>query len=179
MPTLETERLILRDFTMADWDALNALLSDPEVVRFMHFVRWDEAQRRAWLAQIVEEAQDPRRESYNWAIHLHADGALIGWFGIGESDHTIGTYEREYGYALKREFWGQGYMPEATRAIIGYEFTTLRTRRIIAECDTRNAASARVMQKCGMTYQGTSNDADGTSSHHYAISASEASQPDR
>ena len=51
-------------------------------------------------------------------------------------------------------------MPEALRAVFTYEFTILGTHRIIAECETPNLASARVMQKCGMAYEGTFYDAD-------------------
>ena len=61
MLTLETERLVLRDFVLADWDALNTILSDPLVTRYMHFASWDENRRRTWLAQIVQEAQNPHR----------------------------------------------------------------------------------------------------------------------
>src|SRR6266571_3565508 len=58
MPTLETERLVLRKFALTDWDALNTMLSDPFVTRYMHFASWSEEQRRTWLAQIVQEAQE-------------------------------------------------------------------------------------------------------------------------
>jgi RimJ/RimL family protein N-acetyltransferase len=68
---------------------------------------------------------------------------------------------------------GQSYMPEALLAAFVYEFTILGTRRIVAECDTPNTASARVMRKSGMTYMGTFYDADfeGTWAErdHYAI----------
>ena len=81
---------------------------------------------------------------------------------------------RECGYALHRRFWGHGYMPEAVRAVFAYEFSVLGTRRIIAECQPQNTASARVMQKSGMKYEGTFYDTDlegnWTSRLRYAIS---------
>ena len=168
MLTLETNRLILRDCTLIDWDAINAIVTDPEVARYTHFAHWDEAQRRAWLARMVQEAQDLNRRDYSRAITLRSNGALIGWFFIGgDSD------ERGCGYALSRAYWGQGYMPEAARAIFAYEFNTQGTQRIVAECDTPNTASARVMQKCGMTYVKTAYDQDFEGSwawrHHYVI----------
>ena len=158
MPTLETERLILRDFVISDWEALNAFLSDPDVTRFMHFASWDEEKRRRWLVSLVEEASNPQRDAYQWALTLHSNGQLIGWLVIGWSLHAAET--RECGYALNRQFWGQGYMPEALQAAITYEFTVLGSRCIIAECETENVASARVMQKCGMEYEGMFYDAD-------------------
>jgi ribosomal-protein-alanine N-acetyltransferase len=148
---LETERLILRDFDVKDWDVLNAIVSDPEVTRFMHFASWDEVKRREWFARLVQDAGKQAREGYNWAITLRSNGMLIGWFFIGGPPRDRGC-----GYALDRRFWGQGYMPEAARAIFAYEFTVLGTLRIFAECETPNTASARVMQKSGMLYEETS-----------------------
>lgn len=169
MLTLETERLILRDFGPTDWDALHAIISDPEVTRFMHFASWDEVKRREWFMWLVQNVGNQKHEGYNWAITLRSNGMLIGWFFIGGKDGT-----RECGYALNRSFWGQGYMPEAARAIFAYEFTVLGTHRIFAECETLNTASARVMQKSGMIYEGTSYNADFEGNwamrHLYAIS---------
>ena len=172
MLDLETERLILRDFVLSDWDALNALLSDPSVTRFMHFASWDEGKRRGWLASLVQDASNPHRDAYNWAMTLRSSGLLIGWLIIGWSRHAAEAGTRECGYALDQRFWGQGYMPEALRAVFTYEFTVLGTQRIIAECETENLASARVMQKCGMEYEGTFYDADfeGNWAHRYRYS---------
>ena len=175
MPILETERLILRDFVLSDWEALNAFLSDPAVTRFMHFASWDEGQRRSWLASLVQEASDPRRDAYNWALTLRNSGLLIGWLIIGTSRQASEEGTRECGYALNRRFWGQGYIPEALRAAFTYEFTVRGTLRIIAECETENLASARIMQKCGMEYEGTFYDADFEGNrahrHRYSITA--------
>ena len=170
--TLYTDRLVLRDFVPSDWKAFNALVSDPQVKRFMHFATWDEEQRRDWLMQMIQEANDVQRAAYNRAITLLSDGQLIGWFGIGNPAFAE-TDVRDFGYALARRFWDNGYMTEALRAVLAYEFTTLGTRRIIAECNERNPASARVMQKGGMRYQGVlqASDRDGhrSASLHYAI----------
>jgi RimJ/RimL family protein N-acetyltransferase len=176
MATLETERLILRDFAPSDWDALDAIVTDPAVTRYMHFAAWDEAKRRAWLARMVAEAVGPHPHTDNWAITLRGDGTLIGWLYIGSSGETAGAGTRGCGYALAQRAWGQGYMPEALRSAFAYEFAVLGTRRIVAECDTPNTASARVMHKSGMTFLGTFYDADFEGNwaerDHYAISAS-------
>lgn len=160
MPTLETERLILRDFVPSDWEALNALVSDPPVTRFMHFSSWDVQKRYQWFTQLVQEASVPHRDAYNWAITLQRNGLLIGWLGIGGSEHASEEGTRECGYALNQHFWGQGYMSEALRAVLTYEFQVLGTHRILAECEGPNIASARVMQKSGMAYEEMVYDAD-------------------
>ncbi|HLY30095.1 MAG TPA: GNAT family N-acetyltransferase, partial [Ktedonobacterales bacterium] len=104
MSSLETDRLILRDFALSDWEAINAIVSDPLVTRYMHFAAWDEQRRRAWLARMVHEAHDPQRVAYSRAITLRSNGQLIGWFFIGdmqpETPETPGT--RTCGYALDR-----------------------------------------------------------------------------
>ncbi len=76
MPTIETERLILRDVVPSDWDALDAFLSDPVVTRYMHFSSWDEQKRHQWLASLVKLASNPNRIAYDWAITLRSNGLL-------------------------------------------------------------------------------------------------------
>lgn len=175
MLTLETKRLVLRDFNMNDWDALNSIISDPEVTSFMHFSFWNEVKRREWFAWLVQDAYNQERDAYNWAVTLRSNGMLIGWFGIGGSSDPVEAEKgtRSCGYALNCHFWGQGYMPEAVRAVFVYEFTVLGTPRIIAQCAPQNTASARVMQKCGMIYEGTfyGEDFEGNwaTRHRYAI----------
>jgi RimJ/RimL family protein N-acetyltransferase len=142
MLTLETERHVLREFAMTDWDALNTILTVPLVTRYMHFASWDEDQRRAWLARIVQEAQDPHRAVYNRVITLRSGCMLIGWLGIGGTTHPSAE-------GARGRFLWHGYLQGA---VFAYEFSVLGTRRIIAECETQNTASARVMQKSGVHY---------------------------
>jgi [ribosomal protein S5]-alanine N-acetyltransferase len=181
MPTLETDRLILRDFVPNDWDALNAIVSDPAVTRFMHFASWDEAKRSHWLAYMVEEAAHPHPYTDNWAITLRTSGQVIGWLYIGASREVAEAGTRGCGYALDPQFWGQGYMTEALRRAFTYEFTVLGTQRITAECETPNTASARVMQKCGMTNTGTFYDAEFEGNwrerHHFTITTAATDTP--
>jgi len=95
MPILETERLILRDFVLSDWDALNAFLSDPVVTRFMHFASWDESKRREWLTWLVQKASALHRDAYDWAITSRDNGLLIGWLILGRSRHATEEGMRE------------------------------------------------------------------------------------
>ena len=175
MPILETNRLILCDFALSDWEALNAIVSDPAVTRFMHLASWDEGKRRDWLSWMVQQASNPHPYSDNWAITMRSGGQLIGWLYIGGSREDAEAGTRGCGYALDRRFWGQGYMTEALRAAFAYEFTVLGAQSITAECETPNVASARVMEKCGMTHEGTFYDADFEGNwrqrHHYRIIA--------
>lgn len=175
MTAVETERLILRDFTLSDWDVLNAIVSDPDITHHMHFATWDEDKRGQWFTRMVQDSSRPHPWHDDWAITLRSSGQLIGWLFIGASREAAEQGTRGCGYAVDPCFWGQGYMTEALRAAFTYEFTALGVQHIIAECDVANAASARVMQKSGMTHIGTFHDADfeGTwaERHHFKIDA--------
>jgi [ribosomal protein S5]-alanine N-acetyltransferase len=176
MPIIETERLLLRDFLLSDWNALNSFLSNPSVTRFTHFASWNEAKRRSWLESLVEQSSNPRRDRYNWAITLRNNGVLIGWLIIGRSltSSERGMLDCGCGYVIDEPYWGQGYMPEALGAAFTYAFTALGTQRISADCQIDNVPSARVMEKIGMQYEGRFYDSDfegnRTNNHRYSIS---------
>jgi [ribosomal protein S5]-alanine N-acetyltransferase len=181
MPVLETDRLLLRDFSPRDWEAITTILSDPEVTRYMHFASWNEEKRRAWFDWCIGNSRQPNPDVYNWAISLKDTDSAIGWLGIGRASHPTMEHERDCGYVLDQQFWGQGYMTEALRAVLAYEFEVLGTLRIFATCETANRASARVMEKAGMRYEGTFDDTDSEGNqalrHRYAIHTNEYGSP--
>ena len=173
MPLLRTERLILRDFMISDWEALDAILSDPEATRYMHFSAWDLKDRWNFFDWILENNRVSAPDSYQWAIELYSTGEMIGWFGIGGASEPTVAGARSFGYILSRSEWGHGYMTEALRAIIAYEFDALKSPFLTATCETANPASARVMEKAGMRWIKTVNDSDFEGNlaerHHYGI----------
>ena len=148
---LITPRLMLRDFEEEDWVELYAFRSDPEVARYMGWEPETPEQTRAWVLATIPHNQARPRLSYNLSIVRRSDRRIIGWIGIGIPSRQS-TYEREYdfGYALAKAYWGQGYMSEALRALLQFAFEELRAERVFGECDARNVASARVMEKAGM-----------------------------
>ncbi len=173
MRLIKTDRLVLRDFVETDWEALNAILSDPEATRHMHFSSWDLAERRNFFQSIIENTRNPSSHVFQWAIELKSSGETIGWFGIGGASHPSVEGERSFGYILSRSYWGNGYMTEALRAIIAFEFETLHTPFLSATCETVNPASARVLEKAGMQRIKTVHDSDFEGNwaerHHYGI----------
>jgi RimJ/RimL family protein N-acetyltransferase len=177
MPILQTPRLLLREFLSADWEAVNHFLSNLEVTRYTHFAKYDEAQRRAWFNWCLENDRLPERDAYNWAIALPDTNQVIGWLGIGSPSRPSMARERDFGYILNRVYWNQGYMTEALRSILNYEFRELGTLRIFATCEIPNIASARVMEKVGMRHEGIFCDGDfegnWTERHRYGISREE------
>jgi RimJ/RimL family protein N-acetyltransferase len=176
MRELISEHLLLRDPLPEDWEALNQLLTDPRVVRYMHFAAWSEQQRRDWFAWCVSNAQVAQPDAYNWIIIERSSNQLIGWLGIGGASHPSVAGERDFGYLLAASHWNKGLMSEALQCVIRYEFETLGTPYISATCETANPASARVMQKAGMEFVKTVFDSDSEGNwaerHHYAIAKS-------
>jgi ribosomal-protein-alanine N-acetyltransferase len=152
LPSLETDRLTLRKLRPADAGAIFAYASDPEVARYALF----EAHRtiedaRAFLDLVASRYQSGGEP--DWGIVYKGDGRFVGTCGFvnWRPEHA----RAEVGFVLSRAYWGQGLMPEALLAIISFGFERVGLNRIEARCIAQNTASARVMEKAGMTYEGT------------------------
>lgn len=149
---IETPRLQLREFRIADEAAIHSYAGDPEVTRYTSWGPNDAAQTRAvlevWLAA---QTQWPRF-SISLAVELKAERHVIGEIGFASIDPHTGT--GTFGYVLHRAYWGQGYATEASRALLAFGFATLGLHRITATCDIENKASCRVLEKLGMRREG-------------------------
>jgi len=146
--TLTTDRLVVREFREDDVPSVHEYGSDPEVVRFMPWGPNTEDDTTAFVERAVLFQADDPRATYELAVTLAADGKLIGGCGI----HGISFANRSasMGYCLRRDVWGRGYATEAARALVAFGFRSLGLHRLVATCDTENAASARVLEKLGM-----------------------------
>jgi len=149
---LETKRLLIRDFTAADADAVYAYGSDPAVVRYMDFPRSTPEGTRAHIARCIELALAQPRRWYDMAIALRATGEIIGGIALDVFDREHG--EAAFSYLLNRSAWGQGYATEALTEMVRFGFAVLGLQRIADSCDVENTASARVMEKCGFQLEG-------------------------
>ena len=148
---LETDRLVLRRFTMADADNLVSLDADPDVMRFV----------TGGIPTSREEIQNEvlpaflgyyqRYEGYGfWAAIEKETGEFLGWFHFRpRPDSAPG--EVELGYRLRKSAWGKGYATEGSRALIRKGFTEFGVQRVFAEAMAVNRASRRVMEKAGLT----------------------------
>jgi RimJ/RimL family protein N-acetyltransferase len=151
-PTLHTARLRLRPVTSADADALFALHSSAHVLRYWDAPPWSEPARAdrfiaaSW--QLAEEGSGARL-----AMDRVSDGAFIGWCALVRWNPDYRS--ASMGYCLDDAAWGHGYATEAARALLQWAFDTLDLNRVQAETDTRNAASARVLEKLGFVREGT------------------------
>ncbi len=145
----ETPRLILRDLQQDDFAALHAISSDPEVFRMNNFVPADEAQLREWLQDPISSDTETPPSGALCAILLKSTSAMIGWIGFGPPNKR-GLCDLDFGYALNRAYWNQGYMTEAVRGMLAYCFDIVGAQTITASHRSYNPASGRVMQKAGM-----------------------------
>ncbi len=145
---LTTPRLLLREFEEDDWRATHPHESDPVVVRYQsQDVRTPE-QSRDYILRVMALAHETPRRVYDLAVVLRDGNRLIGRCGMSITDPEL--REATLWYVLDRSQWGRGYIPEAAGALVDFAFGTLGLHRIWADCDPRNPASFRVMEKLGM-----------------------------
>lgn len=150
--SLETPRLILRRFRPEDTPLIyRNWASDPLVSRYM---RWSPHRSVQETRQAVEgwAGLYGRLDFYQWLIGLRETGTPIGAVSaaiVNENDACA-----ELGYCLGRYWWGGGLMSEAVAAVIRFLFLKVGLNRIEACHSVHNPASGRVMEKCGMTFEG-------------------------
>jgi ribosomal-protein-alanine N-acetyltransferase len=151
-PTLHTARLRLRPFNDTDANALFALHSNAHVLRYWDAPPWSERMRAekfiTTCRQMAEEGTGARL-----AVVSVSDEAFIGWCSLTRWNPDYRSVSM--GYCLDDAAWGHGYATEAARALLQWAFDTLNLNRVQAETDTRNAASARVLEKLGFVREGT------------------------
>ncbi|HEX8369920.1 MAG TPA: GNAT family N-acetyltransferase [Pyrinomonadaceae bacterium] len=151
MKILETERLILREWTPDDAPAMFEICRDAEVMRYIGtgkpYKTLDEAEKFLdWAVEYQKEKGFCR-----WAAIEKSSGKIVGSCGFA---YTHEMPEAELGYLFGREVWGKGFATEAARAVLNYGFEKLGFREIIAITDLENTASQRVLEKIGFTQRG-------------------------
>lgn len=152
---LTTNRLLLRQFMLADADNLYALDGDPEVMRFINGgvpTPYDVV-RDQTLPRLLDDNHRARDDGYGyWAAVEQGSGRFVGWFHFRPAPDRPADDAIELGYRLCRAAWGQGYATEGARALIRKGFTELGTPRVVANTLARNIASRRVMEKAGLRF---------------------------
>ena len=155
--TIETDRLILRRFEYSDidsmlrnwiadektqWDYGEPCYSSPQEVRVIFDTRY-----------IVSYSKD---DYYRWAVIEKESHECIGQIAFFSMD-TINQHG-EIVYVIGPAFQGKGYATELTRAVIAFGFEKINLHRIEINCRTENEASRRVIEKCGLVYEGVFRD---------------------
>ncbi|MCI9370983.1 MAG: GNAT family N-acetyltransferase [Lachnospiraceae bacterium] len=146
--TLETDRLILRQFRHEDAENMfKNWASDSEVTKFLTWpphpnVNATKAVLNSWIDRYSELSV------YNWGLEWKETGEVMGSISVVKLDEAIEA--ADIGYCMGKAWWGRGIMPEALRAVIAYLFNEVGLNRIAACHDVNNPKSGRVMQKAGM-----------------------------
>ena len=154
--TLETNRLILRPFTIEDaQEMFFGWASNPEVTKYLTWnTHKDIEETKKILSLWIDEYEKPER--LNFAIELKKEDKLIG--GIDVVGYLGGVHGTPViGYNLARNYWGNGYMTEACRCVMEYLFSKGYSE-IRIDAMTENIASISVIQKCGGIFLKTDED---------------------
>lgn len=156
---LETERLILRRYVSEDAAAIyKNWASDPEVTKFLMWKphsNTEESQSitNDWMKQYSDE------KYYHWGIVLKDScDEPIGDIAVVQMNEEVASVH--IGYCIGREWWHQGITSEALKAVMDFLFDIVGVNRIESRHDPKNPNSGKVMQKCGMKYEGTLRSSD-------------------
>lgn len=152
LPELETERLLLRKITAGDAAAIYAYGSDAEVAKYVMWDRHETLADSEGFVQFVLQKY-AMGDVAPWGIVYKETGALIGT--IDFVSWQPAQRVAEIGYVVSRDYWGQGIVTEAAAKLVEFGFTQMDVVRIQARCFAQNIGSARVMEKVGMSYEGT------------------------
>lgn len=146
-PCFETERLVIRKFSLDDAADYFQLASNPIVTSQTTWERHDQLEDSInYIQRVLDKYQ--KMEAFHWAIVYKPTGSLIGRTGLIRMDTQ--HEKAELGYVISHNYWNQGIVTEATRKVIHYGFTELGLNRIEARCNYNNPGSYRVMEKLGM-----------------------------
>ncbi|MCM2282398.1 MAG: GNAT family N-acetyltransferase [Bdellovibrionaceae bacterium] len=153
-PTLKTERLLLRPLSMTDASAIFEYAQNPNVSRY---TLWEpHTTVKDSEAYVLDYALPYYRNNTPEPLGITLNGdptkvvGTVGCFWVSKTAKTM-----ELAYALAEPLWGKGLVAEASHALMDYCFKEYGLSRIQARCKVENQASARVMEKIGMKFEGT------------------------
>ncbi len=150
-PTIDLGDYILREQTLEDAEDFLEYYSDPEVSKYIV----------SFIPKTVEEARSEIRYwinvfSYNdglyFAIARKSDNKMIGSVGVSGVNRNHNRIEASYD--LAKEYWGQGIMTKALKAVLKYAFEELKFNRIEAFAMPNNIGSQKVLEKCDFVFEG-------------------------
>lgn len=144
-PVITTERLTLRPFAPEDGEELHALLTDPDVRRYLLD---DVVVARSWVDEEIAASEDRFVELGHglWSVRRSGEAHIVGFVGFRPFFHPP---EIQLIYGLLPEAWGMGLATEAAAAVLHHAFAGAAFTEVIAATDAPNAASIRVLERLG------------------------------
>ena len=151
IPTLETERLILRKILVSDAEDMFEYSKDQTITKYL---TWSPHPDKYYTVDYIKFITRKYKtgDFRDWAVIDKSTGKMIGTCGFTSVD--LQNKKAEIGYVYNSAFWGRGIAPEALLAVIDFGFEKLDLNRIEGRFMVENTASRRVMEKCGMTFEG-------------------------
>ena len=140
-------RVYIREHELADEAAYLEWQTDSLVGRHLNWLPVSSEQAIANFHESLSEQGNPNRERFFYSIVLAATEEVIGSTGFTK----VNSNSAECGWFLRQSYWGKGYVTEAVKLLIDNAFNTLLLTKLIASCHKENAASQRVMEKCGFS----------------------------
>lgn len=155
---LETKRLILRQFAIGDAeDMFRNWASDDEVTKYLTWQSHKSVEvSKAYIESLI--AAYPQLNIYEWGIELKEIGQAIGAISVVRQDDHVESVH--IGYCIGKQWWNKGITSEAFSAVISYLMDKVKVNRIDSRHDPRNPHSGKVMEKCGLRYEGTLKESD-------------------
>ena len=165
MNTLESERLILRNWQISDLDNLHEFASNKKVADLAGFrIRNNKDDSLKLLQRFINDSNNPLLKVelkeldkvVVWAIELKELNKVIGWIELCEATcdplKEKFRYSKEIGFTLAEEYWGQGLMPEGIQLILNYLFNEEEIDYIMCSHFIHNSQSEKVIKKCGFKF---------------------------
>lgn len=150
---LHTARLLLRPFAERDLEAVFAMESRADVMRYLYWEPRTRDEARAALDRRVKlTSLDAEAAALRLAVVRRDSGELVGDFGLTLRSRQDG--QGEIGFMFHPDHQGRGYATEAGLAVLELGFGTFNLHRIFGSCDARNTASARLMERLGLRLEG-------------------------
>ena len=149
---LTGQRLVLREFAQDDWEDVYSFASQPDMSRYQAWGPDTPDDVRAYIDRARAAAREEPRSAFILAVALVETGRVVGTGDLYIRSQRFRSGEIAYG--ISPAYWGQGRATEVARLLLGFGFDALTLHRIAGTCDPRNVASARVLEKVGMRYEG-------------------------
>ncbi|WP_045520874.1 GNAT family N-acetyltransferase [Neobacillus niacini] len=143
----ETERCFINTFKKTDFVDVKKLFVNPEVRKFLGGIRQEDA-----IQVLLDEMLNTSDNSFYWAVREKHTDTFIGLVSL--DPHHEGIY-LEISYQLLPNWWGKGYATEVVQSIINYALNELNLTKVVAETQTANKTSCKLLERLGMELERT------------------------
>ncbi|KNY27176.1 GNAT family N-acetyltransferase [Pseudobacteroides cellulosolvens] len=146
MIIMETERLIIRNFRVDDWEDLYEYLSQKDVLKY-------EPENESDEEECKKKAIERSQSNIFWAVCLKDSNKMIGHIYFNQTG-PVDFLTWEIGYIFNPKYYGKGYATEASQRILQFGFEELNAHRIIGMCNPENTASWKLLERLSMRLEG-------------------------